>query len=100
VRSIELVGLRGQDFGVLYVYGPGKSDVSQFFNRLEFLREYARTKFPEAEIHETLLDGFWEITTDNTDSADRRRRESGTQESRNNFEHDLPRFPVTARATV
>jgi len=66
-RSLELIGLRGKDFGVLYVYGPGKSDVSQLFNRLGFLREYARTKFPDAEIHETILDGFFEVVEEDSE---------------------------------
>ncbi len=61
VRSrIELIGLRQSGRGVLYIYEA--ESFSQFFGELEALREYARQRYPEAEFHETLLDGFFEVS--------------------------------------
>lgn len=63
VRSrIELIGLRSSGRGVLYVYDD--QFFQQHFGELDALREYARQRFPDAEIHETLLDGFFEIVDD------------------------------------
>ncbi len=57
---IEIIGLRASGRGVLYAYGADESFV-QHFGELEALREYARQRYPEANVHETLLDGFFEV---------------------------------------
>jgi hypothetical protein len=66
-----LVWVRGENRAVLYVYGRDGS-YSQMFGTVDELREIARTRYADAELHETPLDGLFEV-----------RDESGKQERRN-----------------
>jgi hypothetical protein len=68
---LELVFVRGSDRGILYVYDDCGS--GQVPGQIEELREIARTRYPEAQIHETPLDEVFEV------------RESGSHESRNSY---------------
>lgn len=59
---LELVALRGAPRGILYVYGPAsEAGFSQLFGTIDELREIARLRYPDAELHETLLDALLEF---------------------------------------
>jgi hypothetical protein len=68
-RTALLVWVRGETRGVLYVFGKDGS-YSQMFGAVDELRAIAGTRYPDTDLHETPLNGIWDVTQDDSPSCE------------------------------